>query len=133
MRHKVDRRKLNRPTDQRVAMLRNIVKALIIHESVNTTVTRAKEARRLAERVISLARNDSVHNRRQVSKLLGSERQPTPAERKAGRTKVDPVRKLFDTLGPAYADRERGGYCRITRTGPRRGDSTMMAKLELMP
>jgi large subunit ribosomal protein L17 len=54
-------------------------------------------------------------------------------ERKAGRKRVDPIRKLFEEIGPAYADREKGGYCRITRTGLRRGDSTMMAKLELMP
>lgn len=134
MRHRVDRRKLNRPTDQRLAMLRNIVKALIVHDGgVNTTVTRAKEARRLAERVISIARKDTVHNRREAARILGSERQLTPVERKAGRKRVDPIRKLFEEIGPAYADREKGGYCRITRTGLRRGDSTMMAKLELMP
>jgi large subunit ribosomal protein L17 len=115
-------------------MLRNIVKALIVHDGgVNTTVTRAKEARRLAERVISIARKDTVHNRREVARILGSERQLTPVERKAGRKRVDPIRKLFEEIGPAYADREKGGYCRITRTGLRRGDSTMMAKLELMP
>ncbi len=133
MRHRLDRRKLNLPSDQRTAMLRNIVKSLIIHEHVETTLTRAKEARRLAERVVCVARENSVHNRRHVAKLLGSERQPTPAERKAGKTKVDPIRKLFDELGPAFADRDKGGYTRITRIGARRGDNTMMARLELVP
>jgi large subunit ribosomal protein L17 len=132
MRHRVDKRKLGRPTDQRMAMLRSIVKALIVHDGVTTTLMRAKEARRLAEHVISIAREDSVHNRRQIARILGSERQPTPVERKAGKTKIDPVRKLFDEIGPQYADREKGGYCRITRIGPRRGDATMMAKLELV-
>lgn len=138
MRHLRDKRKLNLPTDQRLAMLRNIVKSLIVHEAIVTTVTRAKEARRVAEHVISIAREDTVHGRRMVARILGTERQPTPTERKAagakkGQLKVDPIRKLFDEVGPQYAGRTKGGYCRITRTGPRRGDNTMMARLELVP
>ena len=132
MRHRCDHRKLGRPTDQRLAMLRSIVKALILHEGVVTTVQRAKEARRVAEHVISIARQDSVHHRRMVARVLGSERQPTPTERKAGKTKVDPIRKLFEDIGPSFADREKGGYCRLTRIGERRGDSTMMVRLELV-
>jgi large subunit ribosomal protein L17 len=134
MRHRCDRRKLNRPTDQRMAMLRNIVKSLIVHEHVDTTLMRAKEAQRLAEHVFSISRENSVHNRRLAAKILGPERQPTPVERKKeGKNKVDPIRKLFDELGPDCANRDKGGYTRITRLGARRGDNTMMARLELVP
>ncbi|HOS94110.1 MAG TPA: 50S ribosomal protein L17 [Armatimonadota bacterium] len=132
MRHRRAYRKLNMPTDQRLAMLRNLTKSLIVHGRIETTQTRAKEARRLAERLITLAKTDSVHNRREAGRVLGTERKLTPAERKAGIEKVDPIRKLFETIGPEMKDKP-GGYTRLTSIGYRRGDGVEMAVLELVP
>jgi large subunit ribosomal protein L17 len=131
MRHGRDHRKLNKATDQRLAMLHALVKSLIIYDRIETTATRAKEARRVAERLITLARTDDVHSRRMAARILGGERKLTPIERRKGIEKIDPLRKLFETIGPSMAKRD-GGYTRITRTGPRRGDGTEMAVLELV-
>jgi len=131
MRHRKGYRKLNKATDQRMAMLRNMVKSLFVYERIETTVTRAKEARRLAERLVTVAKTNDVHSRRLVARILGTERKLTPVERKKGIEKTDPLRKLFEEIGPSMAQRE-GGYTRITRTGPRRGDGVEMAVLELV-
>ncbi len=116
MNHGAGYRKLGRPSDQRRAMLRNLVRSLFMHESIETTVTRAKEARRLAEQMITLAKEDTLQARRQVRAFLNDE---------------SLVKHLFDTLAPRYRNRQ-GGYTRIVRVGVRRGDSVETAVLELV-
>ncbi|GBC93334.1 50S ribosomal protein L17 [bacterium HR15] len=116
MNHGAGYRKLGRASDHRRAMLRNLVRSLLIHERIVTTVPRAKEARRLAEKMITLAKQDSLHARRQARRFLNDE---------------SLVKHLFDNLGPRYRDRN-GGYTRIVRIGVRRGDSAETAVLELV-
>ncbi len=109
-------RKLGRPTDQRRAMLRGLVTYLLENGKIETTVTRAKEVRAMAERMITLGKNDTLHSRRQVLAYV---------------TKEDVVKKLFDDIAPKYEDRN-GGYTRIIKTGPRRGDASEMCIIELV-
>ena len=109
-------RKLGRPTDQRRAMLRAMVTYLLEKGRIETTVTRAKEVRSMTEKMITLGKTDSLHNKRQALAYV---------------TKEDVVKKLFDEIGPKYADRQ-GGYCRIIKTGPRRGDAAEMCIIELV-
>ncbi|MBQ9530662.1 MAG: 50S ribosomal protein L17 [Eubacterium sp.] len=109
-------RKLGRPTDQRKAMLRGLVTYLLENGKIETTVTRAKEVRALTERMITLGKNDTLHSRRQVLAYV---------------TKEDVVKKLFDEIAPNYEDRN-GGYTRIIKTGPRRGDAAEMCIIELV-
>jgi large subunit ribosomal protein L17 len=109
-------RKLGRPTDHRQAMLRGLVTYLLENGKIETTVTRAKEVRAMAERMISLGKNDTLHSRRQALSYI---------------TKEDVVKKLFDEIAPKYADRN-GGYTRIIKTGPRRGDAAEMCIIELV-
>jgi len=116
MRHRRDHRKLNRPADQRLALLRSLVRALLEHGRVETTLERAKEARRLAEKVISRGRQDSVANRRQVNRVLND-----PAL----------VKKLFEDIAPNYSERP-GGYTQIVRSRLRRGDGAQLAVLKLV-
>ncbi len=115
-----------------MALLRSLARALILSEDrkIITTEARAKEARKLVERLITIAKTDDVHSRRMVARILGTERKVTPAERKKGIEKVDPIRKLFEEIAPRFAGTP-GGYTRVTRIGRRRGDSAMMAALEL--
>jgi large subunit ribosomal protein L17 len=118
MRHRVAHRKLGRVTSHRIAMLRNMASALFEQERIRTTLMRAKELRPYAERLITLAKreDDRLHARRLVLRDI-----------------QDPVvvKKLFDSLGARYATRP-GGYTRILRLGPRRGDGAEMAILELL-
>jgi len=130
MRHRRAHRKLNKATDQRMAMLRNLAKSLIVCERIETTHTRAKETRKFVERLISVARTDDVHTRRRVARVLGTERKLTPAERKKGLTKTDPIRQLFE-VAARMVDRP-GGFTRVTRIGRRRGDGVEMAVIELV-
>ncbi len=109
-------RKLNLPTDQRMALLRNLVTSFLETGRVETTLTRAKEASRLAEKMITLGKTNTLHSRRQALEFI---------------TKEDVVTKLFSEIAPKYADRN-GGYTRIIQTGPRRGDAAPMAILELV-
>ena len=109
-------RKLGRPTDQRKAMLRNLVTSLLRSGKIETTVTRAKETKRMADKMITLAKRGDLHARRQVLAYVYDE---------------DVVKKLFDEIGPKYADRN-GGYTRVIKAGPRRGDGAEMAILELV-
>ena len=109
-------RKLGRPTDQRIAMLRNLVTSTLEHGRIETTVTRAKEARCMVEKMITLGKANTLHARRQALTFI---------------TKEDVVKKLFDEIAPKYADRN-GGYTRIIKTGPRRGDAAEMAIIELI-
>ena len=109
-------RKLGRTSDQRTAMLRAMVTFLLENGKIETTVTRAKEVRAMAEKYITLAKDNSLHSKRQALAFI---------------TKGDVVKKLYNEIAPRYADRN-GGYCRITKTGPRRGDAAEMAIIELV-
>ena len=109
-------RKLGRPTDQRRAMLRNLVTSFLKHGKIETTVTRAKETRSLAEKMITLAKRGDLHARRQVLAFV---------------TEEDVVKNLFDTVAPKYTERN-GGYTRMYKMGPRRGDGAEVVILELV-
>ena len=109
-------RKLGRPTASRMAMLRAMVTYLLENGKIETTVTRAKEVRSLAEKMITLAKEPTLHNKRQVFAFV---------------TKESACKKLFDEIAPKYADRN-GGYTRIIKTGARRGDAAEMAIIELL-
>lgn len=109
-------RKLGRRTDHRNAMLRNQVQSLFENGRIHTTVTRAKEARRMAEKMITLGKKGDLHSRHQAFAYL---------------YKDDVVAILFEEIAPKYADRV-GGYTRVLKTGPRRGDGSEMAILELV-
>lgn len=109
-------RKLGRTTDHRKAMLRAMVTYLIENGRIETTVTRAKEVRSMAEKMITLGKSDSLHAKRQIYSYI---------------TKEDVAKKLIDEIGPMYMERP-GGYTRIIRTGPRRGDAAEMAIIELV-
>ena len=116
MRHRKDHRKLSRTREHRKALLRNLTTSLIQHERIETTVAKAKEARRMAERMITFAKRGDVAARRHVSRFVHGD---------------DVVRKLFDTVAPWYADRN-GGYTRILKLGPRPGDNAPMARIEFV-
>lgn len=115
MRHGMVNRKLGRTSAHRNALFRNQLASLIDRERIITTLPKAKELRPQIERLITLARTDSVHNRRQAVRVVDETM----------------VTKLFETLGPRFADRP-GGYTRIIKLGPRRGDAAEMAILEFM-
>lgn len=110
------KRKLGRATAHRLAMLRALVTFLLEKGSIETTVTRAKEVRSLAEKMITIAKINSLHNKRLIFSFI---------------TKEDVSKKLFDEVAPKYAN-TNGGYTRITKLGPRRGDGAEMAKIELI-
>jgi len=116
MRHLKSGRKLNRNSSHRKAMFRNMANSLFEHEIIKTTVPKAKELRRVAEPLLTLAKSDSVAHRRQAFNRL--------------RDKVS-VGKLFEELGPRYVDRP-GGYLRILKCGYRTGDKAPMAYVELV-
>lgn len=116
MRHRKDHRKLSRTASHRRAVLRNLVTALFQYERIQTTVAKAKEARRLAERLITFAKRGDVAARRHVDRFV---------------TRPDVTRKLFETIAPWYADRP-GGYTRIIRIGRRLGDAGETGYLELV-
>jgi large subunit ribosomal protein L17 len=109
-------RRLGRDSGARLALFRGLVSALIVKERIATTEHKAKETKKVADRVIDLALRNDLHARRQVARLL--------QDRAV-------IRRLFATVAPRY-QKGRGGYTRITRTAPRRGDAAPMALLELM-
>ena len=109
-------RKLGRTSDHRTAMLRAMVTFLLENGKIETTVTRAKEVRSMAEKYITLAKDTSLNSKRQAMAFI---------------TKEAVVAKLYNEIAPKYADRN-GGYCRITKIGPRRGDAAEMAIIELI-
>jgi large subunit ribosomal protein L17 len=117
MRHNVAGRKLGRTTEHRRALFRNQLKSLIVHERIITTLPKAKELKPIAERVVTLGRrNDSVHARRLAARWL---------------TDRDLVKRLFAEIGPRFSSRP-GGYTRIVKLGPRRGDGAELAVLEFV-
>ena len=116
MRHRLSGRQLNRNSSHRKAMFRNMATSLLDHELIKTTLPKAKELRRVAEPLITLAKNDSVANRRLAYNRLRDR---------------DVVTKLFNELGPRYKARP-GGYLRILKCGFRTGDNAPMAIVELV-
>ena len=116
MRHRLGLRKLNRTSSHRLAMLRNLTNALLKHEVIKTTLPKAKELRRVAEPMITLGKTPTLANRRLAFSRLRDR---------------DLVGKLFDELGPRYANRN-GGYLRILKSGFRVGDNAPMALVELL-
>ena len=109
-------RKFSRPTDQRIAMLKNLTTSLLENGRIETTVSKAKEVRSTAEKMITLGKTNTLHSRRNALTYI---------------TKEDVVKKLFDEIAPKYADRN-GGYTRIVKIDPRRGDAAEMAIIELV-
>ena len=109
-------RKLGRTSDHRTAMLRAMVTYLLENGRIETTVTRAKEVSSLAEKMITIGKNSDLHSKRQVFAFV---------------TKEAVAKKLFDEIAPKYAERN-GGYTRIIKIGPRRGDAAEMCILELI-
>ena len=109
-------RKLGRSSDHRKAMLRAMVTYLLEKGKIETTVTRAKEVRSMAEKMITTAKQDNLHSKRQVYSFI---------------TKESAAKKVFDEIAPNYKEKN-GGYTRIVKIGPRRGDAAEMAIIELV-
>lgn len=116
MRHRNAGRKLNRTAEHRKALFANMAAALFKHEQIVTTLPKAKDLRRVAERLITLAKRGDLHARRLAASRLRDEKM---------------VSKLFDTIGPRYKDRS-GGYTRVLKAGFRYGDSAPVAVIELV-
>ena len=116
MRHRKSGRKLNRNSSHRKAMYRNMTASLVEHELIKTTLPKAKELRRVAEPLITLAKQDSVANRRQAFARLRND---------------EAVTKLFEELGPRFEERP-GGYLRVLKCGLRAGDNAPMAYVEVI-
>ncbi len=116
MRHRLSGRKLNRTSQHRKAMFSNMAAALIKHEQIKTTLPKAKELRPVVEKLITLGKNGSLHDRRRAFAFLRDD---------------DMTAKLFETLGPRYKERN-GGYTRVLKAGHRYGDAAPMAIIELV-
>ena len=116
MKHRIVGRRLDRTTEHRTAMFRNMVTSLLRHERIRTTTPKAKELKRFAEKVITLARKGTAHARRQAHVEIRD---------------VEVLNKLFETLGPRFASRP-GGYTRLVRVGRRAGDNAELAVIELV-
>lgn len=116
MRHRVAGRKLSRPTGHRILLYRNLVTDLLKYEKIVTTEAKAREVQSMAERIITLGKDGTLHARRQALAFV---------------TDNKVVAKIFDEIAPRYSQRP-GGYARIIKLGPRLGDGAPMAKLELV-
>lgn len=116
MRHQVSGKKLGRNSSQRKALLRSLVTSFIEKERIRTTLAKAKAARPIAEKMITLARKSTLHTQRQALQYI---------------YKKEAVKKLFEDIGPRFSERP-GGYTRIIKLGPRAGDGAEMAILELV-
>jgi large subunit ribosomal protein L17 len=116
MRHGISQRKLSRKSGHRKALFRNMADALVKHEQIQTTLPKAKELRPYVEKLVTLAKRGGLSNRRLAAARMNDDTQ---------------VKKLFDTLGARYANRE-GGYLRIIRAGIRAGDASQMAIIEFV-
>ncbi len=116
MRHLVASKKLGRNSAQRKALLRNLVTSFLEKERIRTTLATARATRPLAEKMITLSRTNSLHARRRALRFIYKE---------------DVVKKMFEEIGPRFSERP-GGYTRIVKLGPRSGDATEMAMLEMI-
>lgn len=139
MRHRVGGRKLDLPSDQRMALLRGLVRSLIMYEAIETTEPRAKEARVIAEKLITLSKQNTLHARREARKVLPAAHCPKGMLSASGKAQKkmreemqanDPVKRLFDVVGPKFAEKQ-SGFTRMTKIGFRRGDAAPVVKLEL--
>jgi len=148
MTHRIDRRKLGLPSDQRKHLLTNLARQFVRHGYIRTTLGRAKETQRIVEKLITAAKNDTIASRREIRKILVGHCASTPVNPKllAGKTESekwavkrersaingeDLVKYLFDEVAPRFKERN-GGYTRITKIGNRRGDGAMACVLELV-
>jgi len=116
MRHKKGNKKLSKPTDQRIALLRSLSLAFITHEKIKTTDVRAQETQKFVERLVTLAKDGSLHARRQALRLLPNK---------------TAIKKLFDVISKKYTDRN-GGYTRLIKLGFRRGDASPVTLIEFV-
>ncbi|MBI4310429.1 MAG: 50S ribosomal protein L17 [Chloroflexi bacterium] len=116
MRHRIDGRHFNRPPDQRKALYRSLVRALLLNERIQTTEAKAKEIQGMTERMITYGKKGTLHHRRVALARLPDR---------------ETVAKVFDDLGKRYAQRA-GGYTRVLKLGPRNGDGAEMAIIELV-
>ncbi|MET3574373.1 50S ribosomal protein L17 [Bhargavaea ullalensis] len=123
-------RKLGRTSSQRKAMLRDLATDLIINERLQTTETRAKELRSVVEKMITLGKRGDLHARRQAAEFIRRET-VAKTDEEGNETTVYAIQKLFDDVAPRYADRQ-GGYTRIMKVGPRRGDGAPVVIIELV-
>ena len=114
MRHRYGNKELGKPTDQRLALLRSLVRSLILHGKIKTTDTRAKEARKIAESLVTLGKDGSLHSRRLALKVLNDSAI---------------IKDIFDSIAPRMVGRD-GGYTRIVKLGVRRGDAAVVSQLE---
>ncbi len=127
MRHKKGLGKLNRDPSHRYGMLRNLATSLVIHESIETTIARAKQLKRVADKLITLGKKDSLHARRQAMAFL----RPINKKQTGNAHKWTAVHKLFTELAPKYSERA-GGYTRVVRTANRDGDNAQMAIIQFV-
>jgi len=116
MKHGVSGRRFDMATDQRIAMFRSLVTQVLKHDSIQTTEARAKEVKPLVDKMVTLGKRGTLHARRQALAYI---------------YEPEVVERLFDEVAPRYATRP-GGYTRVMKIGPRRGDGAMMAQLELV-
>ena len=127
MRHKKGLGKLNRDSSHRYGMLRNLATSLVLHGTIETTIARAKELKRVADKLITLGKKDSLHARRQAMAFL----RPINKNKKGNAQKWTAVHKLFTELAPMYSERS-GGYTRVIRSGKRDGDNAQMAIIQFV-
>ena len=126
MKHRKRGRKLGRTSSHRKALLRNLATALFEHEQIQSTLPKCKELRSFAEKLITLAKRGDLNSRRQAAKVIFGSNLHT---RMKG--KHDVLRKLFNEIGPRYADRN-GGYTLVVRSDIRKGDGAQMAYIQLV-
>lgn len=117
MRHRYGNKKMGKPTDQRLALLRSLTRALVLNGKIDTTLLRAKELSKFVDRLITRGKNGSLHNRRLALSAVGGDNAV--------------VSPLFSSLASQFSDRP-GGYTRITKLGFRRGDGATLARIELL-
>ncbi|WP_438313529.1 50S ribosomal protein L17 [Sporosarcina sp. FA9] len=123
-------RKLGRTSSQRKALLRDLTTDLIIHERIQTTETRAKELRSVVEKMITLGKRGDLHARRQAAQYIRREL-VTVTNDEGNESEIYALQKLFDNVAPRYTERQ-GGYTRIMKMGPRRGDGAPIVIIELV-
>ena len=124
-------RKLGRNSAQRKALIRDLITDLIINERIETTLFKAKELQRLADKMVTLAKKGDLAARRQAAKLIRFELATEVNENGEVVKEQYAIQKLFSEIAPKFVDRN-GGYTRVLRTGPRRGDSAPMALIEFV-
>lgn len=132
MRHQCKKHRLSRPQDQRKALLRALASELFIHGEIKTTMSKAKALRPYAENIITMAKKGDLHSRRNALRFIYDKSTGQTVENKDKKMEDETVlRKLFNVIGKKYIDRN-GGYTRIYRMPPRRGDAVEMALIQLV-